>query len=154
VITAKDGFSLEEVMEITHWDKTLATTLLDECSRYKVPVSLALAVAYVESGYRQSARNRSCTGIYQINSNTAPSIKKMLQGDGRSISGTVHDARTNIILGIRYLAYLRGIMKSDEGMLVAYNRGVGGARSAYPSSSQYANDRYVKKVKRTQQNYK
>jgi hypothetical protein len=134
---------VETVQRITGWSTALSEHFIAECQRYALDPALALAVAKVESTYRQTARNHSCYGIYQINTNTAPGIYQMLRHDGRVVTGTIHTASMNVTCGVRYLTYLKSVMPSEAGALVAYNRGIGGANRCTRS---WGTDRYVKKV--------
>lgn len=68
----------------------------DAARRHSVPVNLALAVAYTESGLRCNARNRSgARGVMQVMPRTARGV---------GVHGNLLDCRTGAEAGMRYLS--------------------------------------------------
>jgi N-acetylmuramoyl-L-alanine amidase len=95
--------------------------ITEEANRYGVPVALALAVAWQESGWRQDVvSSAGAIGIMQLLPATAEWVGGSMLGEGVAI----HDARHNVRAGVRLLAhYLVRYDGNRELVLAAYYQG-------------------------------
>ena len=102
--------------------------IVREADRRGVPRSLALAVAWQESGWQQSVVSHAgAVGVMQLMPATAEWVGQTMLGHGVRI----HDAHSNIAAGVRLLGhYLHRYGANRDLVLAAYYQG------------QHAADRY------------
>lgn len=95
-----------------------------EAERFGVPVSLALAVAWQESGWRQSAVSYlGAIGVMQLLPSTAEWVATSMLHERVN----VHDVRDNVRAGVRLIAhYLARYDGNVELTLAAYYQGQAG----------------------------
>ena len=111
--------------------------IVEEAKRYDVPASLALAVAWQESGWQQGVVSYAgAVGVMQLMPATAVWV-------GDAMLGTrvdIRDARQNIRAGVRLLAHYLGRYDSDRArVLAAYYQGQWATdhHGIYPISRSY-----------------
>ena len=106
--------------------RALVTVLLDgAAARHGVTPRLARAVAWQESGFRQSAISSSgAIGVMQLMPATAAWLGPAVLG--RRIDP--HRVRDNVDGGVAYLAWLRSEMGSTRAAIAAYYQGPGSVR--------------------------
>lgn len=95
--------------------------IVEEANRYDVPASLALAVAWQESGWQQSVVSHAgAVGVMQLMPATAAWV-------GDAMLGTrveTRDTRQNVRAGVRLLAHYLGRYDGDrDQVLAAYYQG-------------------------------
>lgn len=106
--------------------ETVAQAILNEASRYSVPLPLAFALAYVESRFDPDAVNRNLgsvdRGLFQLNSRAFPSLS----------AKRAFDPDTNAQIG---LEHLHACLEQGSNVIVAlamYNAGSTGVRMGTP----------------------
>jgi N-acetylmuramoyl-L-alanine amidase len=108
-----------------------------EAAAAGVPVPLALAVAWQESGWRQEVvSSAGAVGVMQLMPGTAQWIGQSMLG--RPVN--INDARDNVHAGVRLLAhYLNRYAGNRDLVLAAYYQGQGAAdrHGVYPVSRAY-----------------
>lgn len=98
--------------------KILANIVLEESKTLNV--SMILAVIEIESRYEKRGKSKkNCRGFMQLSKGTAQTIGKKY---GISYID-LYDIKTNVTLGVRYLADLLEENGSIEKALTIYNRG-------------------------------
>lgn len=111
--------------------------IAEEAAAFGVPTSLALAVAWQESGWRQNVvSSAGAVGVMQLMPGTARWIGEAMLG--RPVD--TNDARDNIRAGVRLLAhYLARYGGNRDLVLAAYYQGQGAAdrHGIYPVSRPY-----------------
>ena len=116
-------------------DKIVAAAIADD-----IPVALALAVAWHESGWRQEAvSGAGAVGVMQLMPATADWVGKQMLGEAPRIS----DTTWNIRAGVRLLDfYLHRYGGNREKVLAAYYQGMTALErdGIYPSSVRYITD--------------
>ena len=138
-------------MEMVKVPKAYAKTIKKASEMYKVPVSLIVRVAKVESGFNKNATSpKGAMGVMQL-----------MPGTASDLGLTKEDAYNpykNIPAGVRYLKLMLEKYNGDEDMaLYAYNHGPGATdrriardRRFNPSDSNYVG--LVKPKNRTPRN--
>jgi hypothetical protein len=118
-------------------------SLILEANHAEVPVSLALAVAKVESGFNAGAlSNKGARGVMQIMPETA-------LGEFGVAADTLWDADTNVRLGVQYLKRLQALYGGRWDLALSHYNG-GTVKGDSPSS--YTRD-YVAAVQAWQSYY-
>lgn len=111
--------------------------IAEEATSAGVPVALALAVAWQESGWRQEVvSSAGAVGVMQLMPGTARWIGEAMLG--RAVN--INDARDNVRAGVRLLAhYLNRYGGNRELVLAAYYQGQGATdrHGVYPVSRSY-----------------
>lgn len=111
--------------------------IAEEAAAAGVPVSLALAVAWQESGWRQEVvSSAGAVGVMQLMPGTAQWVGQAMLG--RAVN--INDARDNVQAGVRLLAhYLNRYGGNRDLVLAAYYQGQGAAdrHGVYPVSRAY-----------------
>jgi len=111
--------------------------IVEEATSGGVPVALALAVAWQESGWRQNVvSSAGAVGVMQLMPGTARWIGEAMLG--RVVD--INDARDNVRAGVRLLAhYLARYGGNRELALAAYYQGQGAVdrHGVYPVSRPY-----------------
>jgi soluble lytic murein transglycosylase-like protein len=111
--------------------------IAEEATNAGVPVALALAVAWQESGWRQDVvSSAGAVGVMQLMPGTARWVGESMLG--RAVD--INDARDNIRAGVRLLAhYLNRYGGNRDLVLAAYFQGQGAAdrHGVYPVSRGY-----------------
>ncbi|MGZ8512127.1 MAG: lytic transglycosylase [Candidatus Limnocylindria bacterium] len=111
--------------------------IAEEAAAAGVPVPLALAVAWQESGWRQNVvSSAGAVGVMQLMPGTAQWVGQSMLG--RPVN--INDARDNVHAGVRLLAhYLDRYAGNRELVLAAYYQGQGAAdrHGVYPVSRAY-----------------
>lgn len=115
----------------------LSQTLLEEADQAGIDPMLVLAVIAVESRFRPKARGSSGElGLMQIMPSTARWIAKKNGVTYRGPSDLLAPKK-NLILGIRYLSYLRGRFQGQGyQFLSAYNMGARNVRRLLAQNTQ------------------
>lgn len=121
--------------------------------KFGVEKSLIFAVIRTESNFNEKAKSKKgALGIMQIMPSTAVFVADMLDFSGYDL----FNASDNIVLGVKYLAYLSGKFKFEGAVLAAYNAGEANAKKWLDDSGEkFFNGvpfnetrRYIKKVQR------
>ena len=111
--------------------------ITEEATAAGVPVPLALAVAWQESGWRQGVvSSAGAVGVMQLMPGTAQWVGQTMLG--RAVN--INDARDNVHAGVRLLAhYLSRYGGNRDLVLAAYYQGQGAAdrHGVYPVSLAY-----------------
>jgi N-acetylmuramoyl-L-alanine amidase len=111
--------------------------ITEEASRFGVPVALALAVAWQESGWRQNVvSSAGAVGIMQLMPGTAVWVGEAMLGEHVQIN----DARHNVRAGVRLLAHYVARYSGDRDFILsAYYQGQGATErhGIYPVSWTY-----------------
>jgi soluble lytic murein transglycosylase-like protein len=114
--------------------RRMGIAIISEARKNDLDPLLLAAVARVESGYNPFATSdQGARGVLQLTPPTGRTLATA-QGSSLSASAELYDIETNIALGARYLADLVGQFDSLETALLAYNRGIGGARAILKST--------------------
>lgn len=101
---------------------SIGSSLHSHAVAHGVDPSLVKAVAWQESGWRQSARSSvGAIGVMQVMPDTARYVNEVLSDHDLN----VRDADGNIHLGVMYLDRMTDIMPSVEKALAAYYSGPG-----------------------------
>lgn len=122
--------------------------VIQEASRLRVPVSLALAVAHVESNFNPKARSsKGARGVMQIMPRTA-------RGEYGIEANLLWHPRLNIRLGLHFLKRL--IRRYGGRVDLALSHYNGGSAVGKPPFARVipATARYVAKVKRLRRHYR
>ena len=121
-----------------------------EAAAANVDPLLVVAIMREESGFSPRARSRvGAIGLMQLMPHTARWIASRLKepiGNGVPLdapNGALYDPRTNIHLGVRYLAYLERHFRGDTiRALAAYNGGEGNVARWHSLAEAYPETRY------------
>ena len=122
--------------------------VIQEAERLRLPVSLALAVAHVESNFNPTARSsKGARGVMQIMPLTA-------QGEYGIAPRLLWHPRLNIRLGLHFLKRL--IRRYDGRVDLALSHYNGGSAVGTPPNARVipATARYVAKVRRLRRHYR
>jgi LysM repeat protein len=115
----------------------LRQLIAEEATSAGVPVALALAVAWQESGWRQEVvSGAGAVGVMQLMPGTAQWVSQSMLG--RDVN--INDARDNVRAGVGLLAhYLNRYGGNRDLVLAAYYQGQGAAdrHGVYPVSRAY-----------------
>ncbi|HWL36336.1 MAG TPA: LysM peptidoglycan-binding domain-containing protein [Frankiaceae bacterium] len=106
--------------------KEYARSLVAKHARLSgVPVSLALALAYNESGFQQHVRSSvGAVGVMQVMPTTGEWVGKYLVG--RTLN--LHNVHDNVLAGIRYFKLLLKITGRYDQALAGYYQGLASVR--------------------------
>lgn len=117
--------------------------IMEEATQTQVPVSLALAVAKVESDFNPKAlSSKGARGVMQIMPETA-------RGEFGVSADRLWDARTNIRLGLRFLEELHKQYRGDWDLALShYNGGTVSGRTPHKYTLNY-----IRKVTKWRQIY-
>ena len=113
--------------------RRVGVALVSEARRNDLDPLLLAALARVESGYNPFATSDAgARGLLQL---TPPTGRTMANAKGSTLnhSAELYDIETNIALGAHYLADLVRQFDTVDAALLAYNRGIGGAKAALRS---------------------
>jgi soluble lytic murein transglycosylase-like protein len=114
--------------------RRLGIAIISEARKNDLDPLLLAAVARVESHYNPFATSdQGARGVLQLTPPTGRTLATA-QGSALNASAELYDIETNIALGARYLADLLGQFDTLETALLAYNRGIGGARALLKSA--------------------
>jgi len=101
--------------------ETVRRTIVEEARRYDVPVALALAVAWQESGWQQGVVSHAgAVGVMQLMPATAEWVGDVMLGTPVQIRDTRHNVRAGVRLLAHYLAHYDG---DRARVLAAYYQG-------------------------------
>lgn len=120
-------------------------TVVRTARQHNVPATLALAIAWQESGWHQPlVSSAGAIGVMQLLPGTGT---WMSQYAGRRLN--IRDTFDNVLGGVLLLDYLRANTRHDRRAIAAYYQGLGGVRAdgLYPSTR-----RYVKSVRAIRHN--
>jgi soluble lytic murein transglycosylase-like protein len=122
--------------------------VIQEAARLRVPISLALAVAHVESNFNPTARSsKGARGVMQIMPTTA-------RGEYGIAPNLLWNPRLNIRLGLHFL---KRLIRRYEGRVdLALSHYNGGSAVGRPPHARVipATARYVAKVRRLRRHYR
>ena len=108
-------WSTGEISELSHF-------ILEKSEEYGVSPFLLLSLIDVESGFRPGAvSRRGAVGLMQLLPDTAEEVA--LHSGLIWHPGLLKDPKSNIELGLRYMAQLKKQFGSEENALTAYNIG-------------------------------
>lgn len=97
-----------------------------EARRAGVPVDLALALAYMESGFQQDVVSHAgAVGVMQVMPQTGAWVSRYLVGRPLNLA-RVED---NVVAGVRYLALLLRITGRESTALAGYYQGLASVRA-------------------------
>ena len=105
--------------------ESIGATLEQQASEHGLETALVKAVAWQESGWRQSARSSAgAVGVMQVMPGTADYVNRALG------HGTLDVERTgdNVHLGVAYLRHVQRAMGSTKRALAAYYSGPGNVK--------------------------
>lgn len=108
--------------------RRMGIAIVSEARRNSLDPFLLAALAHVESRFNPFVTSGAgARGVLQL---TPPTGRTMATMQGASLKdpAELYDVETNIALGARYLADLVKQFHSVDMALLAYNRGIGGAR--------------------------
>jgi soluble lytic murein transglycosylase-like protein len=109
--------------------RRVGVALVAEARKNDLDPLLLAALARVESGFNPFATSDAgARGLLQLTPPTGRSLATM-EGSQLNAIAELYDIETNISLGARYLANLTRQFDSLDAALLAYNRGVGGAKA-------------------------
>lgn len=109
-------------------DKEYVGVIIKEAIERKIPVNLALAIAWWESDFKKNAINKNVKngevvsvdrGIFQLNSKSFPKLD----------IDDFYNPYKNINTGLDYIKYLYNRFDSWESVILAYNWGEGNVAS-------------------------
>jgi soluble lytic murein transglycosylase len=108
--------------------KAVVSTVCDQSQKHDLDYRLVLALIKVESNFRQDAVSKGAHGLFQMKPSTA---RKVAQDAGVAWTGSesLHEADSNIKLGVCHLSKLVQDFKSVPTALHAYNTGTGNAKA-------------------------
>ncbi len=111
---------------LSQWEiEAVATTIVDECARNGLEISLVMAVIHVESaGYHRAVSPVGALGLMQIMPDTGRELARE-QGFEWHGEETLFDPVVNVRLGIAYLRELSDRYDHVPTALAAYNWGPG-----------------------------
>jgi len=97
--------------------RPIATAILDNAAKHKVPTSLAFALAYEESRFNPKAVNKNENtvdrGLFQLNSSTFPKMTEK----------QAFDPQYNAKEGMRYFRHILDVSGNEVSALAMYNAG-------------------------------
>jgi soluble lytic murein transglycosylase-like protein len=127
-------------------EREIKILLRQTAGQHRLPASLALAVADVESGFAPVRISPSgAMGLMQLMPGTAADLEV----------GDPYDARQNIRGGVRYLARLWSRYRSDiSRVAAAYNAGPANVPTAGPFRMKSETSAYVAKVRQRSAYYR
>lgn len=129
----------------------LSTYILAKSAEYKVSPFLILSLIYVESGFRPSVvSSQGAVGLMQLLPTTAEEIAT--NAGMRWHPNLLVDPKTNIDLGLRYMAQLKRQFGSEEHALTAYNIGPAALREKLDLGQEIPLE-YFRRVKSRMQHY-
>jgi|GEM_PF-4836070 len=141
-----DALSSYEISDLSHF-------LLQKSQQYQVSPVLVLSLIDVESRYQKSAiSERGAVGMMQLMPDTAQQMAKIsgVEWNGPSV---LHDPKSNIEYGLRYLVYLKQSFIDPEHVLTAYNIGPSALRRKMRSGEELPR-KYLDRVMNTELAYK
>ena len=105
-------------------DKNVTQAILAEADNNDIPLSLAFALAYAESGYNVKAVNKNSNtttdrGLFQLNSNTFPNLTE----------ADFFDPYVSAKYGMSHLRFCINTAGNEVSALAMYNAGTGRVRS-------------------------
>ena len=105
-------------------DKNVTQAILAEADNNDIPLSLAFALAYAESGYNVKAVNTNSNtttyrGLFQLNSNTFPNLTE----------ADFFDPYVSAKYGMSHLRFCINTAGNEVSALAMYNAGTGRVRS-------------------------
>lgn len=119
--------------------RRMGIALVTEARRHKLDPLLLAALARVESGYNPFATSVvGARGLLQLTPVTGRTLSQMA-GEKLSADAELYDIETNVALGAQYLSQLVKQFRSVDAALLAYNRGITGARTVLntPDADRY-----------------
>lgn len=120
---------------------------------YKIDYNLIKAIITIESAWKPDAKrhepkiNDTSYGLMQVLVKTA----KWVTNNQKITPAQLKDPTLNILVGVRYLAYLKKKYKTMDNTIAAYNAGKPIRSKKDPRV--YINQRYVDKVKKVYNSY-
>lgn len=111
---------------------SVSEIIRSEASKAGVPAELAIRIAHVESRGQCSADNGIASGVMQVKPSTARAM---------GVRGNLHDCRTGVVAGVRYLKM--ALQKAHGNWVLAsvyYNGGLGARPRATHYSHMVMND--------------
>lgn len=137
------------------------------CDIYGVDEKLVYAVIKTESNFNKKALSKSgAVGLMQIMPQTARFVLSFFDDKLDESDCDLTNPETNIMIGIKYLFYLKNRFFTLDETLAAYNAGEGRVKS-WLNNSQFSNDgktlqaipfgetkKYVERVKKFYKYYK
>lgn len=119
--------------------RRMGVALVAEARRHNLDPLLLAAIARVESGFNPFATSvAGARGLLQLTPVTGRTLSQMI-GEKLSADAELYDIETNVALGAKYMAVLVKQFRSVDAALLAYNRGIGGARTVLstPDAGRY-----------------
>jgi soluble lytic murein transglycosylase len=108
--------------------RRMSVALVLEAKRNNLDPLLLAAVARVESGFNPFATSGAgARGLLQLTPVTGRALSEV-KGEKLNGDAELYDIETNVSLGAQYLSALVRQFRSVDAALLAYNRGIGGAR--------------------------
>lgn len=103
----------------------LAQIVHSESRALRIDPLYVLAIMKVESGFHADAVGpRGAVGLLQVQPDTARSVMRASAAPAGAVrSVRLHDPRTNVALGLRYLRQLESQFSDRQTVLAAYNMG-------------------------------
>jgi soluble lytic murein transglycosylase len=108
--------------------RRMGMAIVAEARKNELDPLLLTALAHVESRFNPFATSgQGALGVFQL---TPPTGRTMATASGSALtaSAELYDIETNVALGARYLAQLVRQFATVDAALLAYNRGIGGAK--------------------------
>jgi len=141
----KAGFS-SNIKGLGDENRTFIGFILNSAKRHDLPPALITAVIHAESNFKPTARSYAgAVGLMQINAVTAKYLRVK----------NIHDPKTNIEAGTRYLRELYSLFGGKlELALAAYNAGPGAVKKYKGIPPYKETKRYVAKVLKLYHYYK
>ncbi|MCR4742964.1 MAG: transglycosylase SLT domain-containing protein [Treponema sp.] len=105
-------------------NKEVTQAILSEAEKNNIPLSLAFALAYTESGYRTNATNKNANlsidrGLFQLNSNSFPELTEE----------DFFDPFVSAKYGMSHLKFCLSYAGNEVSALAMYNAGTNRVRS-------------------------
>lgn len=123
--------------------KAVVSTVCDQSQKHDLDYRLVLALIKVESNFRQDAVSKGAHGLFQMKPSTARNVARDA-GVAWSGSESLHEADSNIKLGVCHLSKLVRDFKSVPTALHAYNTGAGNAKAR--ATSEEPKTRFTQRV--------
>jgi len=109
--------------------RRMAIALVSEAKKNNLDPLLLAAVARVESGFNPFATSEAgARGLLQITPVTGRALSQ-IKGEKLAADAELYDIETNVALGAQYISALVKQFRAEDKALLAYNRGIGGART-------------------------